>query len=256
MIVRSVLALGTALTLLMASACSTSTGLHDEVVRVSPFGSVWAGTTFLDRHRSDRQPSQSLSEPGTLPGHWLSSKELHRLEVKLAADNDLIALGCRFFREDCFVVEVAGSRARLPFIASYGSFLLYGIDVDGDGQDEIFLEYGLGRGTAVHEKHLSVFQFVDSRPEPRDLLHVQLTGYLYEKEFRGEPSAWLRRYALLAPRGGAVDVLVWLLPFPRPAGFDPDEETRRVLESPTLKYRYRGDLGRYDLAKAKRVPLP
>ena len=42
-----------------------------------------------------------------------------------------------------------------PFEAAYEEFMLFPCDIDNDGSDEIILEHGLGRGTAVYVRSLS-----------------------------------------------------------------------------------------------------
>lgn len=239
--------------LLWQMACARLEPRPPESGLLPAFGSVWAGTVLLDRDRSDRTPSISLQNPGNLPGHWLSSGVVESVEVSHASPEDFVdPRYCEYFPHDCFAIKIAAKRY-YRFIAAYESFLLYGMDVTGDGIDELLLEYGEGRGTSVHTKHLTVLQLTNEGAER--LLSVQLTGYV-TGEFRGDPPSWVRRYGLVrSPRSASTDVIVWLLPPPYVPRFVGNAEVLAILQHPRLVFRYRPDFSTYELAEANLVPL-
>jgi len=208
---------------------------------------------LLDRERSGLVPTKWLTEPGSLAGHWLSPQHVDTLQVREATGADLTNPNCQAFPSDCFVITIGGSERHYRFTAAYGSFFLYAVDVVGDGVEAMLLEYGTGRGTSVHEKHLTIVHFTANNTET--LLQVQLSGYV-PGEFRGDPPAWVRRYSLVASRASrSVDIVTRLIPPPYVPRFFGYADTLAALQYPRLVFRYRPDLSTYEIAEGRLIPL-
>ena len=113
---------------------------------------------FLDKE-SSFVPSQVIDcEPGTLEGHWLSRKATSVLRVTQLEDNPP-----SWADKWQLSVESETAKITMDFEAVHGLFRIYGVDVDGDGQDEIAMEHGIGRGTSCYYEYLNVFRIQAGR---------------------------------------------------------------------------------------------
>ena len=182
---------------------------------------------------------------GANPAWWSHSHVEHVEDEKVCGYSDA-PVGPW---SDCFQIVLSGIDAPIPFTASYQDFALFAADVDCDGIDEAFLEYGLGRGTNAHEKHLDVLRL--SEPDPRLLLSAQLTGYLLVAR-RGDPPVWVRQYSLVKSRlHCALDVQLRLVaPKTTPTGLD-DPEGAENLRIPTIRFRYSPRARAYERLKPR-----
>lgn len=158
-----------------------------------------------------------LTAPGTLAGSWIrpgceATLVVEPVEGTSCAPDELAEFGGR--ATDVFRVSVRDSRGAVPdrsflFRSSHGKFALRGVDVDGDGVDEIVMEQRQGRGTFAVTTDLVVRKCFEERYV--EVLRPPLEDYLWptpeaHRAARRDPLPWRRDYTLLAVPGtpGAV----------------------------------------------------
>jgi hypothetical protein len=176
---------------------------NQPISQISAFGSQYAGKFALEAARSDFVPLRLLERPGILDGHWVSSTETHQLNIsedfKITENGEAASSrpGCQGFPRDCFLISLPGTDIRpKPFYAAYESFVVYGVDVTGDGVEELVIESGKGRGTSVYVRSLRVYKLFGKEFWP--IFEAPLNGYLYqsmEPQKDGyNPPSWERSY--------------------------------------------------------------
>jgi hypothetical protein len=114
-----------------------------------------ADKTYLDTQRSMLAPKGVLTSAGVLKGHWLARDWESELFVEPhpedAPSDD--------FPEDHFQVRIRDGDQWTFYQyleAAYGAFTIFGVDLDGDGIDEVVVEYGWGRGTSAYIRKLAI----------------------------------------------------------------------------------------------------
>jgi hypothetical protein len=215
---------------------------------VPAYGSLASGQTGFDNATSEYHPANNLSESGVLKGKWLGSDKIATLEVSL--DKERMGAGTISypkkdgtwvteqksynFPNDHFLITI-GKDMVYPFEAAYEEFLLFPCDIDNDGTDEIILEHGLGRGTAVYVRFLSILKIIDD--ELTEVLSIPLNGYLPCPEDPGG-MPWQRKYHFILTFSGTYDVAVTLIPPVSVPDFLATEERLQVLQHPKLILSY------------------
>ena len=192
----------------------------------SPFGSWAAQQGYFDSGHSDFNPSRVLTAAGTLKGRWLASGKDSALSIRQQpADKDGL--------NDEFVIQ-AGA-ATWPFEASYGSFAVLGCDVDGDRLDEIVIEDGMGRGTFVYQRQLTILKLF--KGGYKSILRVWLSGYLSDEQ-EEDPLVWQYNYRFRAANSKGFDLEFTLVPPEHVPQFmdNPDDYAR--LQHPRSLMRY------------------
>jgi hypothetical protein len=187
---------------------------------VPAFGSLFAGKIGLDVAHSDFVPVRLLEKTGIADGHWVLSSETNKLiiseDFEITEKGEAISSrrGCENFARDCFLISLPGTKVQSkPFYAAYESFVAYGVDVNGDGIEELIIESGKGRGTSVYVRSLTVYKLFGDEFWP--IFQTPLNGYLYqsmEPEKDGyDPPSWERNYAFKRNRN-TYDIVLTLLP--------------------------------------------
>ena len=199
------------------------------------FGSWAAQEDYFDRDHSDFRPSHWLTAPGTLKGQWLAPGQESLLQIRPDPSR-------KEDEGDVFVMQVGS--VKWPFESSYGSFAVYGCDVDGDRIDEVVIEDGMGRGTCVYRRRLTILKLFDGAWQ--SVFSDWLSGYLPNDQ-GSDPLAWQRRYRFCFVRPNAFDVLLRLVPPERvPLSLDASEDYA-PLQHPRCIMRY------YPALKAFRI---
>jgi hypothetical protein len=196
---------------------------------VSAFGSSAAMESYFDWEQSDFRPAHWLTEPGILKGRWLAPDRMSDLSIQtnLVGDADV---------GDGFVMRAG--KVAWSFESSYGSFAVYGCDIDADKIDEVVIEDGMGRGTCVYRRRLTILKMFDGAWQ--SVFSDWLSGYLPNDQ-PGDPLSWKRRYRFsLVPSGGFDVVLRLIAPERVPLGLDSPEDYA-VLQRPRCVLRYEAD---------------
>lgn len=166
---------------------------------ISAFGSSAAQEDYFDCDHSDFRPSHWLTEPGTLKGQWLAPGQESVLQIRPDPSR-------KEDEGDVFVMQ-AGT-VKWPFESSYGSFAVFGCDVDGDRIDEVVIEDGWGRGTCVYQRRLTILKLLDGRWQ--SILREWLSAYLPDEQ--PTDITWQRRYRFYFVRPNKFDVVLHLVP--------------------------------------------
>jgi len=198
--------------------------------KASPFGSWSAQQGYFDYGHSDFNPSRVLTEPGTLKGRWLASGKVSDLSVRRKPEG-------KDGVDDDFVIQVGA--VTWEFESSYGSFTIFGCDIDGDRMDEIVIEDGIGRGTCVYQRRLTILKLFNGGY--RSIFNDWLSGYLSNDQ-DGDPLVWQRNYRFRAVNSKGLDLEFTLVPPERVPQFldDPDDFTR--LQHTRIVMRYYPEL--------------
>lgn len=221
---------------------------------ISAFGSLFPGGSFLDESRSRILPNEVLSALGSLNGHWLSRDRLSQLVVD-ACDPDRLQkcpVADATFTDNFRIRIIDGAEERFQyyFRADYANFRIYGADLDGDGIDEVIMEYGEGRGTFVYVRKLLV-----GKPGPRHLFTIfetELNNYIagepQDNRRLPDPDSWMRRYAFTGPDGdGKFDIELCLLPPANTPLYLGLTEWTQPLQFPKLVYSFNPSVKTYEL---------
>ncbi|GEM_PF-5103190 len=208
----------------------------------SAFGGVYANRSFFDMANSQKPTTSLLTEPGSIEGHWLSSDYKSVLTITQLNPEDEAPI--YYCCKDGFkiVINGDGSSTFGKYInASYEIFTLYGMDIDSDGIDEVFIESGEGRGTCVYVKKLSVFKV--GTEQFRCIFEIDLNGYIGGEPGDGrlapEPDVWERRYSLKDVDGdGLVNIVLNLISPESIPKFLGLSEWTEVLQFRSLVYSY------------------
>ena len=180
---------------------------------VSPFGCWAAREGLFDDAHSDFRPTFALTEPGTLRGRWLTPGKESDLRIRPDPER-------KEDDGDCFVMR--SRKVTWPFESSYGTFAVFGCDVDGDRMDEVVLEDGMGRGTCVYRRRLTILKLFDGRWH--SIFRDWLSGYLPNDQ-AGDPLAWQRHYRFRAVNANGLDLVLTLVPPERvPLSLDAPED--------------------------------
>jgi hypothetical protein len=222
----------------------------------SPYGSMNSGGMFLDAKCSAYVPKKTLEAPGSLKGHWLDKDADSELVIEKydAKKADHASWRDDGFGEDAFIIliKAKGQVVQKQLLnAAYGSFSAYGVDVDGDGIDEVAIESGMGRGTFAYQRTLRISQC--QRSQFQDVFGILLNGYLDGEPRDGrrlpDPDVWERRYAFARrPQGPGLSIYVYLIP-PEPLPwYIGHAEQVSILQLPKMLYSYNSDLRTFELA--------
>src|SRR6266571_5456270 len=125
---------------------------HERHAAIPVFGSFASGEPFFDTAESNVRRRQLLTTPGNLSGHWTSAKSVSAITISANPPSPEQKRDFPLeyaFAEDFFLASGSGLES-LHFTATYGSFSAYAVDVNGDGRDELVLEYGEDRGTDAY----------------------------------------------------------------------------------------------------------
>lgn len=183
----------------------------------SAFGGAYAaGSSFFDMANSQKPTTSLLTEPGGLEGHWISPDSKSVLTITRLEPGENAPI--YFYYQDGFKIVInhdSRSTFGMYLHASYGVFTLYGMDIDSDGIDEIFIESGRGRGTGVYVKRLSVFKVGPKHFQC--IFEIRLNDYIGGEPTDGrlslEPDVWERCYSLRDIDGdGLVEIILNLIP--------------------------------------------
>ncbi|SRR5260370_14149032 len=228
---------------------------HERHASIPVFGTFASGEPFFDAAASNVRPREILKQPGNLRGHWTSAKFASILTItanpptaKQKKDFPLLFA----FPEDHFVVAVPGLEP-LNFTATYGTFAAYPLDVNGDAQEELAIEYGDGRGTDAYVRHLAIFEVSANHFLP--ILDIALNGYLDVQSIKGDPPAWKRYYALHRERN-RVDVRLSLVEPEFVPKYLGDVQLTEPLQFTSLTYRYNRARRTYELHRFVFRQLP
>ena len=221
------------------------------------FGSMAAGADRLLQNESAFLPRESLTEPGALKGKWLSKKARESLTVSLiyASRAGAEKKDPAIFFEDEFTLTLhsATNILKRHFTAAYGSFRIYGVDVDGDGLDEIVLERGEGRGTFAYVQMLEILKVSQSHIE--SVFHAELNGYIYNPD-ADDPVSWERAYAWKKGKQNAeLELELRLIPPAAVPKYCGSEATLFVLQHPKLRFRLNREQERFEIVDETFAPL-
>jgi hypothetical protein len=227
------------------------------------FGSLNPGVSLLDADRSAIQPADVLERSGELRNHWLSQHWKSTLVLEYYdPDNpnhtdprqDFINSG---FPGDCVVIRIlqdGQTVVRHDLRAAYGSFRLYGADLDHDGVAEVILEHGWGRGTSANRSILKILKPVDRRLFP--IFQTYLTGYLPPVDHGAIPDSWQRRYVFQeSANPGCFDVVLSLVPPEHLDTYQSRTENLYTLQFVRQLFRYNASMKTYELSKVVLRPL-
>jgi hypothetical protein len=226
------------------------------IAQVAVFGSFASGQQFLDP-KSPVKPTDTLVQAGKLRGRWRGSalEQLEFLSTPPSKEDEQTEPGYYGFAEDFFSISLPHSKVQpLPLHATYGTFLAYPMDVDGDGRDELFIEYGDGRGTSVYVRYLAAYKLVGDSWRPI-LADLPLNGYLWDLRDQGDPPSWNRIYSLVRKDGRIAIRLRLSSPteFPKFIGNSLNLE---ALQFPRLRYEFNAKRGVYEIADFQFRRLP
>lgn len=116
--------------------------------------------------------------------------------------------------------------------------------VDGDGRDEIVIEYGVGRGTSAYERRLTIRKAGVNHGDW--IFETSLSGYVPGQAVLFDP--WYRRYRFVDREdSGAIDVEVCSIPPRPPSQFLGDTDFTSVYQFPRMTYRFNQSLQTYEL---------
>lgn len=177
------------------------------------------GRLFLFDHEKSQKPSTIfLFETGKIAGRWRSSQHADLLAIQtqpLSARNNLSL--------DIHIVsETALSPIRIA--VSDSAFIAFGMDITGNGQDELILQYR-SRDQGDRRLHLLILQWLDDRFEP--LISLPVSGYVRAHHTRVPDAAtrYVIRYAMMNTDSTPALELVTVLQAPKNADVsdgDPD----------------------------------
>jgi hypothetical protein len=231
---------------------------------------------YLDGAQSRPPRSDVVTAPGSLPGRWLAADADGSLEVETVDMTGGTDVGRQLFgaAQEFFQVRMAAPECRAEYLfrAAFGAFRVYGIDVDGDGRDEVVVEHGdAGPNPYSYRRRLQILRV--SREAADDPPGCTFTP-LFDATLNGlganyvnvraagttmsmpVPHAWLRRYRFTDPAAdGRVAVELCVA--------DGADRTARVgsadwttaLQFPRLRYRLDPGLGVFTLEEFDFVAL-
>jgi hypothetical protein len=226
------------------------------LAQIAILGSISSAHSFLARH-SPLRPARQLAEPGELLGRWGSRmpSPLVFRNVPPSLDDQKSEPGYYGFTEDFFEITLPKSKVKpLAIHSTYGGFLAYPIDVDGDGRDELFIEYGENRGMSVYVCYLAVYALVDDRWWPI-LEELPLNGYLDGMLSDGDPPAWSRTYSLTRIKRRVV-IDLRLNPPPEVPQYIGSVASTEAMQFRRLRYEYNMKRRTYELTdfSFRRIP--
>lgn len=187
---------------------------------VPAFGSTLASICYLDQEASSALPTNVLIEPGTIAG------------FRIAGTSTVIRVEAT--GEERYAIHLDTPGIEQGFRADYDSFAVFTIDVDADGQDEIFIESGAGKGTSVYQRNLTVFRITGDHFI--SIIDSNLNDYFIPA---GEswPTGWMRRYRLLREgESGHVDIML-VLETPENPVATPDANAQIAMYNKQLRFR-------------------
>jgi len=200
-------------------------------------------------------PRKSLTSPGTLRGRWLSKGNRVSLVVSQTDTNRAEAQNQQsaFFTVDEYTLQIRSKTDTLArrFTAAYGAFRIYGVDVDGDGVDEIVLERGEGRGTFVYVQKFEVLSVSESGFET--VFQADLNGYIWNPD-GDDPVSWERVYLWKNGKQGR-ELEFRLIPPPEVPRYCGMEEALFVLQHPRLRFRFNRQRDRFEIVEEEFRPL-
>ena len=222
----------------------------------SAFGSMYARRLFLDKQISVSVPAEIVTRPGSLKGHWFQKDEESELIIEQynPKNPDHAKVSTWGWESDNFIVYLKqGSEKRFMTClhASYEVFAIYGVDVDGDGVDEIVIEHGRGRGTFVYLRQLTI-----AKCGPKRFLRIfeiDLNGYISGKPRDArpilDPDVWERRYAFIdKDSDGILEIYVYVIPPKCLSLYLARANNAMALQFPRMLYSYCPELCTYELA--------
>jgi hypothetical protein len=170
--------------------------------------------TLLDLKCSQFKPRAVLHGVGSLSGHWLSRSKMSELLIENLDKNNPDHAGIEGpgFEGDSFVVSLKDQGCRVWRFyrqAAYEDIAVYGVDIDGDGIDELAVERGMCRGTSVYVRSLEIYKMEKFVP----IFEISLNGYLScNAPDSPGPVCWDRRYAFIKNHATQnLDVYVYLV---------------------------------------------
>ena len=219
------------------------------------FGSVYAGGSFLDTKYSDIRPQHVLTGPGKLSGHWLSVDQQSDLVIDQFQPDNLehadFPSSC--FSQDWFRIVIRSETEQRFFSylhAAYECFCIFGSDLDGDGLDEVIMEYGEGRRTFAYSRKLEICKAGPSHK--LGVFETALNGHIGGAPLDGrplsDPDTWERRYIFTdVDKDSNYDIILYLVPPRTLPHYLGDTEYAGVLQFPKLIYGYNDKLRTYEL---------
>lgn len=229
----------------------------------SAFGSVAAGGLYLDTDRSAIVPEKMLTKPGQLEGHWLVPDRLSALVVESVApeSDDFEGHFLNGRPGDCFKITIRDGTDQRFFAylqAAYGAFVILGADVDGDGIDEVVIEYGEGRGTFAYTRKLLL---CEAGPHHiLSLFDADLSGYIggepQDKRSLPDPDVWARRYLFAdLDSDGVYEIVLHLIPPKALPHHMASTDYTNILQFPKQVYGLNQELHTYELRDFTFRPL-
>lgn len=226
-----------------------------EYGQIPAFGSLYAEKTLMDTKCSGYVPQQVLRGAGSVRAHWLGESEkselvLEKYDAKNREHADLHVGG---WESDNYIALVRADgkvASRGCFHAAYQAILLYAVDVDGDGRDEIAVESGAGRGTFVYTKSFQVYR---CRPDRIELVfELPLSGYVCGEPRDNrpipDPDFWERRYAFVRESGNRLGIYAYVIrPKLAPLGVGRQAEDLHALQLDRLFYSWNPALQTFEL---------
>jgi hypothetical protein len=202
-----------------------------------------ADTTYLDRRHSIVTPDRVLTAPGALRGHWLARERESDLVIE-ESPNDSPVDG---FREDHFRLRIRDGDQWTFYQyleAAYGAFTVFGLDLDGDGRDEIIVEYGEGRGTSAYSRKLAIGKA--GATHLNRLFETTLSDYLPGRSV--SPEMWYRRYRFVdRNENGVVKIELCSVPPGPPQPYLGLTDWTSVFQFPRMTYSFNNRLHTYEL---------
>lgn len=202
-----------------------------------------ADKSYLDQQHSVLAPQQVLTTPGVLRGHWLARERESDLVVE-ESPNDSPVDG---FREDHFRLRIRDGDQWTFYQyleAAYGAFTVFGLDMDGDGRDEIIVEYGEGRGTSAYSRKLAIGKA--GATHLNRIFATTLSDYL--PGLSVSPEMWYRRYRFIDRDGnGAVKIELCSVPPGPPQPYLGLTDWTSVFQFPRMTYSFNSRLHTYEL---------
>lgn len=203
-----------------------------------------ADKSYLDQRHSILVPEQVLTAPGQLRGRWLARDRESDLVVEESADDFPVLDG---FREDHFRLRIRDGDLWTFYQyldAAYGAFTVFGLDLDGDGRDEIVVEYGEGRGTSAYRRKLAIGKA--GATHLNQIFETTLSDYLPGPSV--SPEMWYRRYRFVdRDDDGAVKIELCSIPPGPPPPYLGLTDWTSVFQFPRLTYSFNSKLRTYEL---------
>ena len=166
---------------------------------VPAFGSTYARKPFFDQAGSNLKVTQAAHCGEEAPGrHGLRVMEFTPEESK----------GLDWPHDWFHVLWLRNGKveAVVDLEASYGTCDVFAVDLDGDGDSEVAVEYGRYRGTSAYQRQLELFRRTPNGF--RSFFRATLSGYVMTEE--NGPDGWERSWALRSVPGGFASVLLQL----------------------------------------------